>query len=42
VKNGQRVKASDVLFRIDSRSAENSLAHAQADLQTAIAQRDNA
>lgn len=42
VKNGQRVKAGDVLFRIDSRSAENSLAHAQADLQTAIAQRDNA
>ena len=42
VKNGQRVKAGDVLFLIDNRSAENSLAHAQADLQTAIAQRDNA
>ena len=42
VKNGQRVKAGDVLFLIDSRSAENSLAHAQADLQTAIANRDNA
>lgn len=41
-KNGQRVKAGDVLFLIDSRSAENSLAHAQADLQTAIANRDNA
>ena len=42
VKNGQRVHAGDVLFLIDSRSAENSLAHAQADLQTAIAQRENA
>ena len=42
VKNGQRVKAGDVLFLIDSRSAVNSLEHAKADLQTAIAQRDNA
>ena len=42
VKNGQRVKAGDVLFLIDSRSAENSLEHAKANLQTAIAQRDNA
>lgn len=42
VKNGQRVKKDEVLFLIDSRSAENNLAHAQADLQTAIAQRDNA
>lgn len=42
VKNGQRVKAGDVLFLIDSRSAQNSLAHAQADLKTAIAQRENA
>ena len=42
VKNGQRVKAGDVLFLIDSRSAENSLEHAKADLLTAIAQRDNA
>lgn len=42
VINGQHVKAGDVLFRIDSRSAENTLAHAKADLQTAIAQRDNA
>ena len=42
VKNGQRVKAGDVLFLIDSRSAVNSLEHAKADMQTAIAQRDNA
>lgn len=42
VKDGQRVKAGDVLFRIDSRSAENNLEHAKANLQTAIAQRDNA
>ncbi len=42
VKDGQRVKKGDVLFLIDSRSAENVLAHAQADLQTAIANRDNA
>ena len=42
VKNGQRVKAGDVLFLIDNRSAMNSLEHAKADLQTAIAQRDNA
>lgn len=42
VKDGQRVKAGTVLFVIDSRRAENNLAHAQADLQTAIANRDNA
>ncbi len=42
VKNGQRVKKGDVLFRIDSRSAENALEHARANLQTAIANRDNA
>ena len=42
VKDGQRVKKGDVLFLIDSRSAENALVHAQADLQTAIANRDNA
>ena len=42
VINGQRVKAGDVLFLIDNRSALNSLEHAKADLQTAIAQRDNA
>ena len=42
VSNGQRVKAGDVLFLIDSRSAENSLEHAKANLLTAIAQRDNA
>lgn len=42
VKDGQRVKAGEVLFRIDSRSAENSLAHAQADLKTALANLENA
>ncbi len=42
VKNGQRVKAGDVLFLIDSRTALNSLEHAKADLQTAVARRDNA
>ena len=42
VKDGQRVKKGDVLFLIDSRSAENGLAHARADLQTAIANRENA
>ena len=42
VRDGQRVKAGDVLFVIDSRSAENVLEHAKADLQTAIANRDNA
>lgn len=42
VKDGQRVKAGDVLFRIDSRSAENALVHAQADLKTAKANRENA
>ncbi len=42
VKDGQRVKKGDVLFLIDSRSAENALVHAKADLQTAIANRDNA
>lgn len=42
VINGQRVRKGDVLFLIDNRSAVNSLEHAKADLQTAIAQRDNA
>ena len=42
VKDGQRVRKGDVLFLIDRRSAENALAHAQADLHTAIANRDNA
>jgi membrane fusion protein (multidrug efflux system) len=42
VKDGQRVRKGDVLFLIDSRSAQNALVHAQADLQTAIANRDNA
>ena len=42
VKDGQRVKAGDVLFVLDSRGAENNLEHAKADLQTAIANRDNA
>lgn len=42
VKDGQRVKAGDVLFRIDSRSAENNLEHANANLQTALANLDNA
>ena len=42
VKDGQRVRKGDVLFLLDSRIASNNLAHAQADLQTAIANRDNA
>ncbi|MBQ9340644.1 MAG: efflux RND transporter periplasmic adaptor subunit [Paludibacteraceae bacterium] len=42
VRDGQRVKAGEVLFVLDSRNAENNMAHAQADLQTAIANRDNA
>lgn len=42
VKDGERVKKGDVLFLIDSRIAENALVHAQADLQTAIANRENA
>ncbi|MBR1564852.1 MAG: efflux RND transporter periplasmic adaptor subunit [Paludibacteraceae bacterium] len=42
VKDGQRVKAGTVLFLLDSRSAVNVLEHAKADLQTAIANRDNA
>ena len=42
VKDGQRVKKGDVLFVIDSRNAQNVLAHARADLQTAIAYRENA
>ena len=42
VKDGQRVKKGDVLFLIDSRRAENALVHAKADLQTAIANRENA
>ncbi len=42
VKDGQRVRKGDVLFLLDSRTAENSLAHAQADLQTALAAQENA
>ena len=42
VKDGQRVKKGDVLFQIDSRSAMNALVHAKADLQTAVANRENA
>ena len=42
VKDGQRVKKGDVLFLIDSRSAQNVLTHARADLQTAMANRENA
>ena len=42
VKDGQRVKKGEVLFLIDSRSAENALVHARADLQTATANRENA
>ena len=33
VKNGQHVKAGDVLFLIDSRTALNSLEHAKADAE---------
>ena len=42
VNDGQRVRTGDVLFEIDSRSAQNNLEHAQADLQTALANQDNA
>ncbi|MBR4564398.1 MAG: efflux RND transporter periplasmic adaptor subunit [Paludibacteraceae bacterium] len=42
VKDGQRVKKGDVLFLIDSRSAENALVHARADLQTANSNLENA
>ena len=42
VKDGQRVKKGDVLFIIDSRSAQNVLVHARADLQTANANLENA
>lgn len=42
VKDGQHVRKGDVLFLIDSRSAENALVHAKADLATALANRDNA
>ena len=42
VKDGQRVKAGDVLFEIDNRSALNNLEHAKADLQTALANCENA
>ena len=42
VKDGQRVKKGDVLFLIDSRSAQNVLAHTRADLQTALANLENA
>ena len=41
-KDGQRVKAGDVLFEIDNRSAMNNLEHAKADLQTALANLSNA
>lgn len=42
VKDGQRVKAGTVLFVLDQRIASNVLEHAKADLQTAIANLDNA
>jgi membrane fusion protein (multidrug efflux system) len=42
VKDCQRVKKGDVLFIIDSRSAQNVLVHARADLQTANANLENA
>ncbi len=42
VKDGQSVKKGDVLFLIDSRSAMNALVHAKADLQTALANCENA
>ncbi|MBR0064889.1 MAG: efflux RND transporter periplasmic adaptor subunit [Paludibacteraceae bacterium] len=42
VKDGQRVKKGDVLFILDSRSAQNVLAHTRADLQTANANLENA
>lgn len=42
VKDGQRVRKGDVLFRIDSRNAENNLEHAKANLQTALANLNNA
>lgn len=42
VKDGQSVKKGEVLFQIDNRSAVNALVHAKADLQTAIANRENA
>lgn len=42
VKDGQSVKKGEVLFQIDNRSAVNALVHAKADLQTALANRENA
>ncbi|MCR4664471.1 MAG: efflux RND transporter periplasmic adaptor subunit [Paludibacteraceae bacterium] len=42
VKDGQRVRQGDVLFLLDSHKAQNVLTHAQADLLSAIADRDNA
>ena len=42
VKDGQSVKKGEVLFQSDNRSAVNALVHAKADLQTAIANRENA
>ena len=42
VKDGQSVKKGEVLFQIDNRSAVNALVHAKADLQTAIANCENA
>ena len=42
VKDGQSVKKGEVLFMIDNRSAVNALVHAKADLQTALANCENA
>jgi len=42
VKDGQRVKAGQVLFVMDNQRAMNQLDHAKADLKTAKANRENA
>lgn len=42
VRDGQSVKKGEVLFLIDNRSAVNALVHAKADLQTALANCENA
>ena len=42
VKDGQSVKKGEVLFLIDNRTAVNALVHAKADLQTALANCENA
>ncbi len=42
VKDGQKVKAGDVLFLLDNHKAHNVLEHTRADLLSAIAYRDNA